>query len=66
MKQFSRNENGQFEGNECIQIKEEWSELIKPFLEKYSDIDTADLSLLCDREFSWQLTRSKLKFATNK
>lgn len=61
MERLNRAENGQIDDDRYKEIQEDYVKTIAPFLEKYKDIDHADLLLICSSTFNYQLTKSKLK-----
>ena len=58
---LNRNEYGQYTDKLANDIKEGFDNVINPFLEKYKNIDKADMINICFNEFNYLLSKNMLK-----
>ena len=58
---LNRNEYGQYTDKLANDIKEDFDNVINPFLEKYKNIDKADMINICFNEFNYLLSKKYVK-----
>lgn len=62
MERLNKNSFGQFEDERFLEIKEDIEKMFKPFINKWKDIDSCDLSFIIQNEVSWLITQKDMSY----